>query len=63
MRIVGTAKSTHILTNCMELSPGEAASPSATQELPTILWNQEIHYCVHTSPHLNPYPEPDKSSP
>jgi hypothetical protein len=35
----------------MELSPSwEAAHCAATQELPSILWNPEVHHRVHISP-------------
>jgi hypothetical protein len=43
------------LTNFMRLSPTwEAASYAATQELPSILWNPQVHCRVHKSPPLVP---------
>jgi len=31
--------------------------------IPHFMWNLEVHYRVHKSPTLGPYPEPDASSP
>jgi hypothetical protein len=41
----------YILTNTMEQS---FPSYSATQEIPSILRNQKIHYCGHVNPPLVP---------
>jgi hypothetical protein len=50
----------------MEQTPSwEATSFSASQQIPRILWNPEVHYSIHKSPlpvpivsHLNPVHAP-----
>ena len=47
----------------MEQSPSwEANQFSASQEIPRILWNPNVHYLTQKFRHLS-YPEPDQSSP
>jgi hypothetical protein len=45
------------LTNCMEQSLSlEDSSYSASQEIPHLLWNLKVHYCVHNRLLLVPIP-------
>ena len=56
-------KITYLLTYSMEQSSSwEANQFSASQEIPRILWNPKVHYCIHRSlppvpilSHLDPF--------
>ena len=41
----------------------EASRCSASQEVPCILWNPNVHYCIIQQPITSPYTEPNQSNP
>ena len=43
-------------SNCMQQSPvWEVNTSSDSQDIPSILWNTEVNYCVHKCPLLAPF--------
>ena len=43
---------TYLVTYSMQHSPSEANRFSASQEIPRILWNPKVHYCITSARHL-----------
>jgi hypothetical protein len=41
---------TYLLTYSLERNPWEANRFSVSQEIPGILWNSKVHYCIHKCP-------------
>ena len=59
-----TASHVSRLRNSIQQSPSwEAASSSASQEIPRILWNPMVNYRKSQVPATCPYSTPDQSSP
>jgi len=51
-----------LLTNSMQKSPTWQANQfSASEEIPHILWNLKVHYCIQK--YCIPYPQPNQFSP
>ena len=53
----------YLFTCCMEESPSKEDDRStASQEIPHIFWNPEVHHHVQRSPPPAPYPVPNEAS-
>lgn len=51
------------LINCMKKGPSwQAGSPSASQKIYHLLWEQKVYYRVHKIPPIDNCPEPDESN-
>jgi len=44
----------YFLTNSMEQSPSETNIHTASQEIPLLSWNLNVHYYVHQTPLMHP---------
>jgi len=50
-------------SNFIEYKPSpEVDSRSSGQEIPRLLWNLKVHWCVQKCPPMDPILEPDRSS-